>query len=200
MILVLDTKNTAGDPTGVAGAQYYNSAQQQFRCFRDGVWEACGSNPIDRTWVIEDEFMSGYTGGACTTTTAIVGDVNWACYASGTATTAYNVGAILPTADRPGIMRLTTAAGNGNGFTIAATGNNSGSVVCLLQIKEYKRPLVKVRLSQITDYVFGLHAQTTTNVRPTTACGGRPMQQQTLTGTIVMALEPLLHVRRQELP
>ncbi len=167
VLFVLDTKNTSGDPTGADGAQYYNSALQQFRCYRDGVWEPCGSNPIDRAWSLEDEFMSGYTGGSCTTTTAVVGNVNWACYTSGTATTAYNVGAILPTADHPGIMRMTTAAANGNGFTIAATGNNSGSVV----LAAGQRVLATVgQGATITNNRLrvGLHAETTTNAQPTT--------------------------------
>ena len=39
-LLVLDTKNTAGDPTGLAGATYYNSNSQTFRCFTT-VWANC---------------------------------------------------------------------------------------------------------------------------------------------------------------
>ena len=37
-VLVLDTKNTAGDPTGVAGATYYNSSTGKFRCYQAGAW------------------------------------------------------------------------------------------------------------------------------------------------------------------
>lgn len=167
VMLILDSKTSAGDPTGQEGAMYYSNTMEQYRCYRDGVWEPCGSNPVDRAWSIEDEFMSGYTGGACSTTTSIVGDINWACYTSGTATTAYNVGAILPTADRPGIMRLKTGAANGNGFTIAATGNNTGSMVLAADQR------VQASVGQgaaITNNRLrvGLHAETTTNVRPTT--------------------------------
>jgi hypothetical protein len=41
--LVLDTKNTAGDPTGVNGGIYYNSNINggEFRCFRAGTWGNC---------------------------------------------------------------------------------------------------------------------------------------------------------------
>jgi hypothetical protein len=39
-LLVLDTKNTSGDPTGVAGGMYYNSDAGRFRCF-EGVWKDC---------------------------------------------------------------------------------------------------------------------------------------------------------------
>lgn len=46
-ILVLDTKNTSGDPTGVDGAMYYNSQLASFRCYEAGAWKNCASGPID---------------------------------------------------------------------------------------------------------------------------------------------------------
>lgn len=44
-ILVLDNKNTSGDPTGVNGSMYYNSSDAKFRCFENGGWANCGSLP-----------------------------------------------------------------------------------------------------------------------------------------------------------
>jgi hypothetical protein len=41
VLLVLDTKNTAGDPAGVAGAMYYNSSLSKFRCYEAGAWVNC---------------------------------------------------------------------------------------------------------------------------------------------------------------
>jgi hypothetical protein len=41
VLLVLDTKNTAGDPTGTDGGIYYNSSTGKFRCFEDGTWKDC---------------------------------------------------------------------------------------------------------------------------------------------------------------
>lgn len=40
-LLVLDTKNTAGDPSGANGASYYNSADNKARCYEDGYWTDC---------------------------------------------------------------------------------------------------------------------------------------------------------------
>ncbi len=40
-LLVLDTKNTAGDPTGAAGGMYYNSSIGKFRCYENGAWANC---------------------------------------------------------------------------------------------------------------------------------------------------------------
>jgi hypothetical protein len=39
--LILDTKNTAGDPTGLNGAMYYNSNTAKFRCYENSVWRDC---------------------------------------------------------------------------------------------------------------------------------------------------------------
>jgi parallel beta-helix repeat protein len=41
VVLVLDTKNTSGDPTGVDGAMYYNSSLKAFRCYQAGEWRSC---------------------------------------------------------------------------------------------------------------------------------------------------------------
>lgn len=40
-LLVLDTKNTSGDPTGTDGAMYYNSNSKTFRCYENGTWRNC---------------------------------------------------------------------------------------------------------------------------------------------------------------
>lgn len=41
ILFILDSKSTAGDPTGVAGAQYYNDSSDKFRCFQNGSWMDC---------------------------------------------------------------------------------------------------------------------------------------------------------------
>jgi hypothetical protein len=40
-LLVLDTKNSTGDPSNVNGAMYYNSNYGRFRCHENGVWKNC---------------------------------------------------------------------------------------------------------------------------------------------------------------
>lgn len=42
-LLVLDSKNTTGDPTGTNGGMYYNSNDLKFRCYRNSAWENCGA-------------------------------------------------------------------------------------------------------------------------------------------------------------
>lgn len=41
VLLLLDTKNDAGDPTGTDGGIYYNSSSGKFRCYEDGIWKDC---------------------------------------------------------------------------------------------------------------------------------------------------------------
>ena len=46
-LLVLDTKNTTGDPvsgSSVNGAMYYNSADGKFRCYQNNEWRDCVSS------------------------------------------------------------------------------------------------------------------------------------------------------------
>lgn len=53
-VLVVDTKNTAGDPTGSSatnGAMYYNSSLQEFRCYANGNWGPCHGSVTANTSV-----------------------------------------------------------------------------------------------------------------------------------------------------
>ena len=45
VLLVLDDKTSAGDPTGVNGAMYYNSNLGKFRCYESGAWKNCVNVP-----------------------------------------------------------------------------------------------------------------------------------------------------------
>jgi len=40
-LLVLDYKNSTGDPTALNGAEYYNSANNKFRCAQNSIWSDC---------------------------------------------------------------------------------------------------------------------------------------------------------------
>jgi hypothetical protein len=46
-LLVLDTKNTSGDPTGTNGGMYYNSSANRFRCYENGAWRNCTNSRED---------------------------------------------------------------------------------------------------------------------------------------------------------
>src|SRR6185369_3586188 len=55
-LLVLDTKNTAADPTGVDGGMYYNSALGVSRCYIDSYWRDCLENERT-TYSYVNDFM-----------------------------------------------------------------------------------------------------------------------------------------------
>ncbi|MET0779382.1 MAG: carbohydrate binding domain-containing protein [Candidatus Saccharimonadales bacterium] len=165
-LLVLDNKNTAGDPAGVNGAMYYNSALHQYRCYRgvsataaDGAWEPCGINPIDRGFMIEDEFMGG------TSTDGQIGSLGWAEETTNNAGYGYNAG-ILPTADHPGTLEMATTTTNGSGMTLTLDPDSTaGSMVIA------PGNVVKTTAgfdSTLANLVFrvGLHTEKATNVRP----------------------------------
>jgi hypothetical protein len=50
-LLVLDTKNTAGDPTGENGGTYYNSNSNKFRCYENNSWRDCIYEPYIRSFI-----------------------------------------------------------------------------------------------------------------------------------------------------
>lgn len=61
-LLVLDYKNTSGDPTGTDGAMYYNSALGKMRCYEDGLWRDCIGRA--RTRLEEkDDFVTPFAYG-----------------------------------------------------------------------------------------------------------------------------------------
>ncbi len=71
-ILVLGNKTSAsgsGDPTGVAGAMYYNSNLNKFRCYQNGAWANCITTTIPVTVMVEAKDSSSTT---CTYTTTYV--------------------------------------------------------------------------------------------------------------------------------
>ena len=166
-LLVLDTKNTTGDPTGVLGGMYYNSALQQFRCFRavsstpgDGLWEACGTEPIDRGWSVSDEFLGGsWDSGQ-------VGELGWTNdFQTGSPSLDYGVGMSGATADRPGVIEINTSATNGAGVTLTLDRDSQGSVTLAAG------NVVKTTAgldSTLANAIFrtGLHNEGASNARP----------------------------------
>jgi len=166
-LVVLGTKTNSGDPTGVNGAMYYNSNMQQFRCYRDGSWAACGLNPIDRGYAISDEFLGGTTA-----TDGAIGDSGWSRQAiTSNATITYNSGntGMPASADHPGVLEMKTAATTNTGTSLTlATNSNTGSVA--LSAGQTVKTTVSVGNSASTTQTVrvGLHNETTATTAPTT--------------------------------
>lgn len=58
-MVVLDTKNTAGDPTGSNGGMYYNSADHEFRGYQNGQWGSI--KPVRYAFLSADRTSSSTT-------------------------------------------------------------------------------------------------------------------------------------------
>ncbi len=62
-LLVVDTKNTSGDPTGVNGAIYYNSNSNLLRCYVNNAWTSCGTATTTRAVALLNAFTQPDTSG-----------------------------------------------------------------------------------------------------------------------------------------
>lgn len=113
-LLTLDTKNTAGDPTGTDGAMYYNSDSKNFRCKSNAVWNDCNFESLRSEWMLQEDWAN------ISTTTLSSGSHGWTGATIGTTGTAskLNVGTSSTDYDRFGVLQLATAA------TTASTGWN----------------------------------------------------------------------------
>lgn len=68
-VLVLDTKSdNTNDPTGTAGAMYYNSTAGKFRCYQAGAWTDCITAAGGAT--LQTAYNSSGTPATITTTAA----------------------------------------------------------------------------------------------------------------------------------
>ena len=126
--LVLDSYSTAADPTGTNGGMYYNTATHTFRCYRDSKWENCGINPIDRGFVVQDEFFGGAASGVGTNN--IFGELGWRIGSSSTGTMGPNSG-MTASASHPGYLGYTTpaTANAANSFSLGGGSVNHSMII-----------------------------------------------------------------------
>jgi hypothetical protein len=95
-LLVLDYKNTSGDPTGTDGAMYYNSSSKRFRCYQDALWKDCVTAAGRRQFEFATDFMTNnYT---TTSEPDLIFD--------GSSSTALDAGTTAP--GHPGVVDLST--------------------------------------------------------------------------------------------
>lgn len=102
-LLVLDYKNTSGDPaTGVNGALYYNSNLGRFRCYEESIWKDCISKARTRF-----EFHTDFTSNISYGNGTVIDPV----FASGLANGTFSF--IASTANHPGILRMAMSSSSG---------------------------------------------------------------------------------------
>ncbi len=105
-LLVLDTKNTAGDPSGVDGSMYYNSNAGKFRCMEGGVWWDCIAESNDRERK-RSFYSTDFLDRANVATVA-----PWISAAIGAGTTSAQAGL----SSHPGRVRITSSTTANSGF------------------------------------------------------------------------------------
>ena len=105
-LLVLDTKNTSGDPSGVSGAMYYNSNEGAFRCYTT-KWVDCNSAGNTVTVELAPEYAGAIFQGDGTNNT---GTMN-SGFCSGSSRKSINT-SICAATDEHNYYEWTTASGD----------------------------------------------------------------------------------------
>lgn len=165
ILLVLGTRTNGGDPAGVDGGIYYNSALHMFRCYRHSVWGPCANLEVDGGFTVYDEFMGGQVTSL--SSNSIIGSLGWHAQAIGAnGNINFNPTTPTPVADRPGVMVLQTPAVANQGTTFMLANSNGPSM--LLQAGNTVRTAIGV--GAITGQVLrvGLHTQTSSTTQPVT--------------------------------
>jgi len=161
VLLFLANKNTVGDPVGAAGAMYYNSTLASFRCFYSGFWHNCGDIEPQHSFSLYDEFIGGQTS-----LTGQIGSLGWNALAIGAnGSLSINPSTPAPSADRPGVLKVTTPASANQGTTLSL-GDTSGGSMIIAKDNDMK---VAVAVGAATGQVLrvGLDNETTGTGQPT---------------------------------
>lgn len=132
IVLVLDTKNTSGDPTGINGAMYYNSNAGKLRCYQASAWTDCIGTGGGGSGTLQDSYDNSSSPATITTSSGTKG----ISIAAGAAPTAdlfsiSNSGQAVATSNVNG-LRIDYVGGSGvidaSGAKVSLTpGGTSGS-------------------------------------------------------------------------
>ena len=124
-LLMLDTKNTSSDPSGVNGMMYYNSNTSQLRCYSNSAWRTCGGQAAGSEGQIQFNSSGSF---AATTTFAWDNTNNQLVIRSASSTQTTDLFAI---ASSTGDSMVSVSS---NGAIKLATTSDQGAVENTLQI------------------------------------------------------------------
>lgn len=120
-LLVVDYKNTSGDPTGTNGGMYYNSSSNKFRCYEDSAWRDCINDTKTRL-NYSNEFLGFNPNAAWGNNTNV--DTTLVSGASN-ATFSLTAGEV----NHPGIVRMTPTYNFANAIIALATHYSTSNTV-----------------------------------------------------------------------
>lgn len=164
VLLVLANRTAVGDgPSPTDGAMYYHAVDGVFRCYGNNAWNNCGEINPSRTFSQYDEFMGGQTTSLGSNN--IIGSLGWNAQAIGAnGSINFNPSTPTPSADRPGVLALTTPAAVNQGTTLSLANTNGGSIL----IRRGNMVRTSVAVGAATGQVLrvGLHSQTSSTTQP----------------------------------
>jgi hypothetical protein len=134
-LLILDTKNTAGDPTvvsGLSGAMYFNSNIGVMRCYINGFWQHCNDpTRLANGYNVQEEFIGAAPGSnngqgwTCGTSSVGMGTTHsWNCNGTGSNSTIAAV--VADSYQRPGQIQLSTGTSASDNSIIMYLGGGNG--------------------------------------------------------------------------
>jgi hypothetical protein len=141
-ILTLGNKTNTGDPTGAAGAMYYNAAIGAFRCYTDH-WQSCLQNSRTSYNYTNDMFGLADRTICSATTCGLTASTDMAGYYGNSGD--YSLNDFAGTASHPGIGAFWT---NGNATAYAGITTPKGTNTILLGSGDYWKYETDIQLKQ----------------------------------------------------
>ena len=162
-VLVLDTKNTTVDPTGVDGAMYYNSEDKSFRCYKNGLWADCNFASLRSEWMLQEDFLDANV------TTNTIGTYEWTLTDTGSSGEAkVNAASNASNYDRWGIWQTTSGATAGAGNYIRLDANGMAGTPSNMTVEFDHGPSNAAAADGTQSTIrIGLMTGTTTSADPT---------------------------------
>jgi hypothetical protein len=164
ILLVLNNRIASGDPSNPTdGAMYFHAIDGVFRCYGNNAWSNCNDPQPSRSFTVYDEFLGGQTTSFGTNN--IIGSLGWNAQAIGAnGGINFNPATPTPSADRPGVLGLTTPAVANQGTTMMLGNANGGSSI--IQRGNVVRTAVAVGAATGQVLRVGLHTETASTTQP----------------------------------
>lgn len=163
-LLVVDYKNTSGDPTGIDGSMYYNSATGSFRCQEDGLWKNCISSARTR-FEMHYEFLRSSTPALGDATYVLDGGLY-------TKLTSGNFNRLIGELNHPGIIQFRTGT-SATGLAALASSSDTTHGILFGGGAWTNTAVLRVPTASVTGQTFNIYSgflDLTTTLNPSNGC------------------------------